>query len=214
MLIGNTHLVRGDTSALVALCEALTREGVHTSGPDAYVRLYRSFGIDEARELRERAQARPVVSLCRVFVLAMSHITIEAQNALLKTLEEPPAGALFFFLLPSPDTLLPTLRSRAKKFTLNHPNSREMLTVEAEKFLSANPEKRLDMLKPLLLKDNEGEYNLSAAVTFLSSLERALSSSGISGALRPIYRARMYLHDKGALKKVLLEQVALLVSRV
>jgi DNA polymerase III delta prime subunit len=144
-------------------------------------------------------------------------MTNEAQNALLKTLEEPPADAMFFFIVPAPEVLLPTLRSRAQILTLRSGKKTEDL-VDAKKFLAAPVAKRLEMLKPLLEKDDDDKRDTGEIIRFLGSLERLLEKKP-EGLARPataegvdaVYRARKYMGDKGALVKPLLEQVALLV---
>jgi len=207
-LVGNIHLVAGTSTSIDALLGLLEREGVETRGnADLYVRTYQRFGIDDALELRERAALRPTRGMRRIFVIATPNMTNEAQNALLKTLEEPPADAMFFFLIPAPETLLSTLRSRAQMLSLD--SARAETLVDAERFVAASPQKRLDMLKPLLEKDEDDRRDLGAIITFLSSLERQCEKR--QEGLRAIYRARKYIGDKGALVKPLLEQVALLV---
>ncbi len=249
-LLGNTHLVAGGPEMVAEVLLLLQERGIATRGnPDIYVREYQRFGIDEARELRDRASSRALRRVRRthrrqaedgrrIFVIATPSITNEAQNALLKTLEEPPADAMFFFILPAPETLLPTLRSRAQTLVLSHAKTVEGL-VDAKKFLAATATARLEMLKPLLEKDEDdpeadaprrngaGKRDLGAILKFLASLERRLEKSpeampagrqGLHAARREgiesVYRARKYIGDKGALVKSLLEQVALLSPRV
>lgn len=193
--------------------------------PDLYVRTYKHFGIDEARELRERAMLRPLGEQ-RVFVIAAPDMNREAQNALLKTLEEPAGNALFFLIVPSPQTLLPTLRSRMQEMSLPS-NSRELEykdsgKIDTKQFLSALPQKRLDLLKPLLLKGEDEKRDLGAILSFLASLEKTLGKKADAAGLHAtrgegleaIYRARKYIADRGALIKPLLEQLALLVPRM
>lgn len=210
MLIGNVQLIAGDADAVPEILALLAKEGIKTVGnPDLYVRTYQGFGIDEARELRARASSR-ALSGRRVFVVATPSMTGEAQNALLKTLEEPPGDALFFFITPSPQTLLPTLRSRAHIMDVRHAyTDAARPRVDTKAFLKAPVQERLDMLKPLLEKGEEERRDLGAIMSFLAALERALESD--PEELRAVYRARKYAADKGALMKPLLEQVALLV---
>jgi DNA polymerase III delta prime subunit len=143
-------------------------------------------------------------------------ITTEAQNSLLKTLEEPVAGALFFLITPAPETLLPTIRSRVQMLEL--PKTKELdALVDADVFLTESPEKRLVMLKPLYEHEDEGR-DVGSVIAFLSSLERRFakekSTSERKQAIHAIYRARKYATDKGSLLKALLEQVALLCPKL
>ena len=58
-LAGNTHLVVGGPETVRFVLEFLEREGVAVKGnPDLYVRTYKQFGVEEARELREPAPVR------------------------------------------------------------------------------------------------------------------------------------------------------------
>lgn len=210
-LSGNAHLVAGGVEQLPTVLSLIEKEGIPIEGnPDVYIRTYTHFGIDEARELRDRATTKAISGSRRAFVIATPGMTNDAQNALLKTLEEPPGDALFIFIVPSPEMFLPTLRSRTQILQLA-PES-QFSIIDVKLFLAATPQKRLDMLKPLMEKDTNERRDMSGIIAFLSSLERAVHSHPES--LRPIYTARKYIGDKGALVKPLLEQVALLVPVV
>ncbi len=213
-LVGNIHIVAGGAESVASVLDLLAKDGFETrANPDAFVRQYARFGIDEARELRDRAALR-ALGTRRVFVIATPSMTTEAQNALLKTFEEPAVTTHFFLIIPSPRALLPTLLSRAQVLSLRRPDSTEG-DVEAAAFLSASVPARLDMLKPLLEKDADDKRDLGAVLAFLASLERSLArSQSDPRAVAPVYRAQKYMGDKGALIKPLLEQVALLTPRV
>ena len=211
-LSAHAYMIKGDASTVEAVLAILEKEGINTKGnPDLITQAHVSFTMDDARTLRERAALRAVGKHGRIFVLAAPVIPPDAQNALLKTFEEPPAGARFFLIVASPETLLPTLRSRMQ--TLEVIGSRSASIVEAKAFLAAPLEKRIEMLKPFLEKDDDDKRDLSGAVTFLAELEVELSKKPKENlqSLRAVYRARKYITDRGALTKALLEQVALLV---
>ncbi len=74
-------------------------------------------GIDEIRELREGVKFSPAVSLKKTYIIDEAHqLTKEASNALLKTLEEPPAHAIFILATTELDRVLPTIVSRTQHF--------------------------------------------------------------------------------------------------
>jgi DNA polymerase III delta prime subunit len=208
-LSGHAFLIEGTADSTTPLIARLEKEGLAARGSaDVYTRIYTFFGADDARELRDRAQLSAHGSN-RVFIIAAPAMTTEAQNVLLKTVEEPPRGTLFFLVVPSPSTLLPTLRSRMQMLTIEHTAASE---IDIDAFLGAAGEERLKMLAPLLEKGEDDRRDMGAILTFLSSLERTLAKR--PEALEAIYRARKFSLDKGALLKPLLEQVALLVPRV
>lgn len=85
-----------------------------------------SIKIDQVREVRKIVGDPPREQGRRVVVMAESqHLTIEAANALLKSLEEPCPGTLFVLTVPQRERLLPTLVSRSWVFTLPWPHSGE-----------------------------------------------------------------------------------------
>lgn len=208
-----TYIAAAGPGALAALRAQLARQGIEVRGnPDYYERDHAVFGVEEARELRERASGR-AIGAGRTFVVLARSITAEAQNALLKTLEEPPPGARFFLIVPSPQMLLATLRSRAQLLSLVSAGSAPPESpVDVAAFLAAPSRSRLAMLSPLLEKGEDDRRDLGAISVFLGALEAALAAE--PAGLAAVYRARKYLSDRGALVKPLLEQAALLVPRM
>jgi len=74
-------------------------------------------GIDEIRELREGVRFSPNKEKYKVFVIDECHqLTKEAVNALLKTLEEPPAHAIFILATTEIHKMIPTIISRCQRF--------------------------------------------------------------------------------------------------
>src|SRR5271155_5215228 len=76
-------------------------------------------GIDEVRELRETVKYAPASSRFKIYIIDEVHmLTKEAFNALLKTLEEPPAHVKFMFATTEAEKILPTILSRCQRFDL------------------------------------------------------------------------------------------------
>jgi len=74
-------------------------------------------GIDDAKELRERAVYAPVHARFKVYIIDEAHqLTKEAFNVLLKLVEEPPPHLRFIFATTEPDKIIPTLRSRTHHY--------------------------------------------------------------------------------------------------
>ena len=77
-------------------------------------------GIDEIRELREAARYRPARDRYKIYILDEAHqITDAAFNALLKTLEEPPAHVVFMMATTQPEDIPQTIRSRCQHFSFH-----------------------------------------------------------------------------------------------
>lgn len=77
-------------------------------------------GIDEIRELREGARYSPARDKYKIYILDEAHqITDAAFNALLKTLEEPPAHVVFMMATTQPEDIPQTIRSRCQHFSFH-----------------------------------------------------------------------------------------------
>ena len=75
--------------------------------------------IDNIRQIRDTVSIAPVSSRYKIYIIDEVHmLTKEAFNALLKTLEEPPAHVKFFFATTDPQKIPPTILSRVQKFEL------------------------------------------------------------------------------------------------
>jgi DNA polymerase-3 subunit delta' len=76
----------------------------------------RSLKIDQVREVERHASLSPYASRRRVALVDGAEVmTPQAQNAFLKTLEEPPGGAVLLLISAAPTALLPTIRSRCQE---------------------------------------------------------------------------------------------------
>jgi DNA polymerase-3 subunit gamma/tau len=77
-------------------------------------------GIDEIRELRDAARYAPARDRYKIYILDEAHqITEAAFNALLKTLEEPPAHVIFMMATTEPENIPQTIRSRCQHFSFH-----------------------------------------------------------------------------------------------
>ena len=76
-------------------------------------------GVEQVRELRETVKYAPASSKFKIYIIDEVHmLTTAAFNALLKTLEEPPAHVKFLFATTDPEKVLPTILSRCQRFDL------------------------------------------------------------------------------------------------
>jgi DNA polymerase-3 subunit gamma/tau len=85
-------------------------------------------GIEEIRELRDRIRLAPAEGRYKVYIIDEAHmLTPEAANALLKTLEEPPAHAILVLVTTEPHRLPPTILSRCQRFDFRRVSAREIV---------------------------------------------------------------------------------------
>ena len=204
----HAYLIEGAVEEFRALHEQLKAQY-----PDAeyYVREFDSFGIDDSRELVQLANLR---SFGRQLLLyKVGSCTHEAQNALLKLMEEPPANTHFFMCMPSVRDILPTLRSRALVMNREQGAALTDAQLSGVAFIAATPAERIALLTPLVQ-----EKNVAAAAALLDSIEEELHRRGVHAthpeALEYIIAVRGVLGDKGASLKILMESVALIVPRI
>ncbi|MDD5128025.1 MAG: AAA family ATPase [Dehalococcoidales bacterium] len=92
--------------------------GLQKAGGDE-TRPKTEISIEQVRELQHTASLAPFEGRCRVFILDQAELlSREAANALLKTIEEPPAGVVFILLTANEEALLPTVVSRCQRLEL------------------------------------------------------------------------------------------------
>jgi DNA polymerase III subunit gamma/tau len=97
-------------------CVALARDG---SGSVDVIEIDAAShgGVDDARDLRERAAYGPALSRYKIYIIDEAHmVTPQGFNALLKIVEEPPEHVKFIFATTQPDKVIGTIRSRTHHY--------------------------------------------------------------------------------------------------
>ncbi len=113
-------------------------------------------GVDDTRDLRDRASFAPAQSRYRIFIIDEAHmVTTQGFNALLKIVEEPPEHVIFVFATTEPDKVLPTIRSRTHQypFRLLAPKTMRGLV---EKILASEHVEVDDAVFPLVIRAGGG----------------------------------------------------------
>jgi DNA polymerase III subunit gamma/tau len=133
-------------------------------------------GVDDARELRERAFYTPVSGRFKIYIIDEAHmVTQQGFNALLKLVEEPPPHLKFIFATTEPEKVIPTIRSRTHHypFRLVPPSVlRELM----QGILQAEGVAVEDTVLPLVARAGAGSVRDS-----LSVLDQLLAGSDGSG---------------------------------
>jgi len=121
----DTH-IEIDACGTCAACARIAR-GVH---PDVLVVEPGDTGsikIEQVRDIVDRAAYRPFEGRRRVVIIDEADALVApAQNALLKTLEEPPPSSVFFLITSRPDALLPTVQSRCPRLRFRPLDARDV----------------------------------------------------------------------------------------
>lgn len=129
-LIAQAVLCQGTEERPCGICSACykVQKGIHpdviTVGAEAL--RPQSFHIGVVRELRSQAFVAPNEGCKKIYILQNAqNMTVQAQNALLKILEEPPEHAMFILICENRSSLLETILSRCTVFTLHPPDEEE-----------------------------------------------------------------------------------------
>lgn len=117
-------------------CRSCRQAQTHNQ-PDIIVWKYQkdtSISVEDVRQLVDDVQIKPYSSRYKIYILPdVQKMTREAQNALLKTLEEPPQYAILLLLATSQDAMLETIRSRCVALTLRPVDSERVKRYLREK---------------------------------------------------------------------------------
>jgi DNA polymerase-3 subunit gamma/tau len=107
---------------------------IGTTGNDLYeIDAASNRGIDDIRELRESVLTLPFESQYKIYIIDEVHmLTKDAFNALLKTLEEPPAHVIFILATTELEKVIPTIVSRCQSFTFKKPSPSVLKDVAIE----------------------------------------------------------------------------------
>lgn len=176
-------------------------------------------GIDEVRQINETIGYASSAGGYKIYIIDEVHmLTKEAFNALLKTLEEPPPHAKFFFATTEPHKVLPTILSRCQRFTLNRiPTEKiiEKLTsiskdlsveIDAEALaliatLSEGGLRDAESLLDQIHSFKEGKIGLDDVTTILGMMPRntlfALDRAGKEGKLAKAFEVAHELFTQG-----------------
>lgn len=148
----------------------------------------KNITVAQIRALRSEAYVKPHMTARRVFIIDMADTMNEqAQNALLKVLEEPPGSVLFILIAENKAALLDTVISRCTVLSLSPPE-----ISEAEKYMAASTNYTVEQISSAL-KESGG--NIGAALSLLSG-----GSSGAAKAAEEFIRLMLSSDELGMLK--------------
>ncbi len=207
----HAYLLVGDrVSGEAFFHDFLDQRGIKlTNSSDFFVYKETLFGINEARTLSVQV-SRKAFTQRKIFLISPERISTEAQNALLKTFEDPTSDTHFFLVVREEALILPTLRSRMQVLRLatwrfDRQVAVEPPELEASQFLSLSLKDRLAFAKKFV----DQEKNLSVFLDQLLLLVRTGKSS--TGALEKIYSVRRHSDDRAVSARLILEHLALVL---
>ena len=178
ILARSLNCVKGPTPEPCGVCDSCV--ALAPSGPGSIdvieIDAASHGGVDDARELRERAFYTPVSGRFKIYIIDEAHmVTQQGFNALLKLVEEPPPHLKFIFATTEPEKVIPTIRSRTHHypFRLVPPSVlRELM----QDILRKEGDAVEDTVLPLVVRAGAGSVRDS-----LSILDQLLAGSDESG---------------------------------
>ena len=180
------------------------------NNPDFFILKAETFGIDEARELRVWS-TRKAVTLARtgqasskIFLIMPARLTLEAQNALLKTFEEPFSNTYFFLSVREESLITPTLCSRMQ--TVRVSENSIFTSAVAERFLSLSLKDRLIFAKEFA----DEEKNLMVFLDDLLLLLRKRSE--MRKSVEKIYAIRCSIGNSVIASRLVIEHLSLVLQ--
>lgn len=174
---------------------------------DIHEFVFEDGGVGEVRELHNRVYLKPRGERA-LYLVAFGDLSNQAQNALLKVLEDPPSHAVIVLGVPSPRTLIPTILSRVQ--ILEDAPIVELFDDDAHALLSASLPQRLTLLTPYI-ENRDVEKLCSLIEKTLSVVQKmhpankALIREQTQSAVLTV----QYLRMQGSMVKMLAEAWAL-----
>lgn len=214
----HVFLVFGDRDGLLHdVNKYLTEDRGYTleQNPDIFTFDVPQFGISQVRSVSDIVSRTNVQLPQKFIIISTDAFTIEAQNALLKTIEDPDSPTIFFILISRGSYVLDTVLSRSQVLHVGEDSRYEE---QVQQFLQMSYQERIEMFA---LFQEEGQdkkvvYKKGEVVSFLAELEKQVGTSVLGGDIdKQVYddfiEIKQYVLDRSANMKQLLEYIALLV---
>jgi len=211
--IGHAYIIEGDADPAVAAVCAFCEGGLKCAiagNPDFVLERYDTLHVEDAVALRERQSMVTAGDGRQIIVAAFRNATRDAQNALLKVLEEPAARTHFFLVVPYASLLLPTVRSRAVLVRFGGEGDSSL----AGPWLKAAVGKRMSLAEKLAKDIRDDRKTRADGLALLDGLERALApearkNPAAARAAKTVLAVKKRWNHHGSSPKLLLESVAL-----
>jgi len=219
----HSYVIEGEPENTgVLLLEFLKEKGlIDESNSDLLFQTYEAFTIADSGEIKDWYSRSGISNNKRICIIATKFINTQAEQTLLKILEEPKDNMHFFVILPDASILASTILSRVHVLKIEKLEDID-LQKKVNSFLKLTPKERVAMVA-LIVKENKDENNSgklrSYATSFVNELEKIYyqkfkkenRNNQIKFALEELQKSRGYLSSSGASVKMILEHLALVL---
>ncbi len=219
----HAYFIEGDHELLIPnLLSHLENEQI-IERDKVIINIFPVFYIEHSRNLKDMQEM--VSDTKRIIIIAFDRMIEAAEQALLKTLEEPTANTHFFFLSRNSKALLPTVRSRMFIISSRERKDTFLDDSKAKDYLSSDYFGRNELVKDLI-DDARGDEDEDKALAkrelmkFLDSIERVLADSlyrndiTIADSLSHILLAKKNLDDPSPSVKMIFEHLAIRLQKI
>ncbi len=206
--IHHAILIEGDEKTRDSLFAKLNEIGLQTkANPDLNQIDLEVFGIDDARDFVFWSGLKPIANEKKVAVVCVKSITVEAQNSLLKCIEEPAENTHFFFIVETARALLPTLLSRM----MFHSRAEQEELSQAREFLRSEIKERLSMIKKIAKKEDKNIMRFLIQDVEGQFARSRKTSGAKSTLLRRVVEASRFANIRGGSPKMILEWLSVVI---
>lgn len=174
------------------------------------------LGIEDVRALHKKIILKPFKSKTKAIIVQAFDITLEAQNALLKTLEEPPNHTIIIIAVTRKDSILPTILSRCKIVTIQEKGekSNEEISKHLEllkSIVSNGVGYRLKMAQDVSAKEEPLELIKNLIIAARTELLENYGEQNLLLALRSLQKTYTIIRNTNVNKRIALENLFLLL---
>lgn len=196
------------------------RNEVEKQSPDVLFQIYESFTMNDSGQIKDWHSQLGVGGKKKVCIIATKFINHEAEQTLLKIIEEPAINTHFFIIVPDASVLSDTIISRVH--VIKTTQSNKDIEKEVVSFLKLEPKDKINAVA-LIIKNNKDEENSGQlryyATFFINELENVFyqkfkkdrEDENVKFILGELQKSREYLSIPGSSVKMILEHIALII---
>jgi len=219
----HSYVIESNRDDIVSLLRLFLeeRKEINKNSPDVLQNIYDSFSMEDSLLIKDWHKNKAIDGKKKVCIIATKFINHEAEQALLKMIEEPTENTHFFIIVPDSSLLLDTILSRVHLIKdIEEDNQFEDKL--AEDFMKATPKDRIEKVADIIkeFKDNENSGGLRhEAISLINGLERIvykkwkkdIDNENEKFVLNELKNCRDFLSTPGASVKMILEHIALVI---
>ena len=219
----HSYVVEGNPEEIVYLLRIYLEErgDINKNSPDVLLNLYDAFNIEDGHNIKDWHKNKGVDGKKKICIIGAKFINREAEQSLLKIIEEPTDDTHFFIVVPDALLLAETILSRVHLIK-NLKSDNNFENKIAGEFIKVNPKERIEKVAEIIkeFKDNENSGGLRYyAVSLVNGIERIiyekwkkdLNNPDLKFILEELKNCRSFLSTPGAAVKMILEHIALVI---